>query len=95
MSESHSVERIDANLNHFVRNILNINMCDLGKSLFVNFWKVIESALHSPVDAERRKELHQVYSTYKVINPQIGEWKRENTALILLCDLGGEMKHVG
>ena len=58
---------------------------------FVNLSKAIESALFSPEDEERYKELHLVYSTYIVTTPVIGEWERKPTPLIVLC---GPIKYV-
>tara|TARA_B100000945_G_scaffold21491_1_gene15365 strand:- start:188 stop:361 length:174 start_codon:yes stop_codon:yes gene_type:complete len=55
-----------------------------GKGLFVNFSKAIEAVLLFPLEEERCKELHQLYSTNTVINLLIEEWERENTLLIVL-----------
>ena len=40
--ESHSVARTGADLNHFVRKILNIENWSVCKVSFLSFWKALE-----------------------------------------------------
>ena len=64
-------------------------------SLYVNFSKGIEAVLLSPWDEEKLERTS--LGVFDMFSHKPSNWiaRRENTTLIVLCDLGGPIKYVG